>query len=153
MPLIRRSEMCRWDWRGGVLPESRSDRSGEHDCLRGNQIMGDAVIRIFNGKAQVVVDCFLRECLDSPIWRVNECDILEQWMGFLNCLQECGRVCDFFCSFFAAFIGGHQCARCVLEYNLGPVDCSGEDCLFILEIEAFNDEGRCVSDVLFFRLL
>ena len=107
MPLERRSEICRWDWSGGVLPESRSDRSGEHDCLRCNQVMGDAVIRIFDSKVQVVVDGFLRECLDSPIRRVNEGDILKQWVGFLDCLKECGGVCDFFDVFFAVFIGGH----------------------------------------------
>ena len=83
--LVRRVELCRWDWSGGVLPESRSDRSGEHDCLRCNQIMGDAVIGIFDSKAQVVVDSFLWECLDSPIWRVDEGDILEQGVRFLDC--------------------------------------------------------------------
>ena len=46
-----------------------------------------------------------------------------------------------------------MCTVCVLEYDLGPVDCSGEDRLFVLEVEAFDDEGRSVSDVLFFRLL
>ena len=83
-PLVRRMELCRRNWSGGVLPESRLDHSGEHDCLRCNQVMGDAVIGIFDGKAQVVVDGFLRECLDSPIRSVNECDILEQRVGFLN---------------------------------------------------------------------
>ena len=85
MPLIRRSEMCRWDWSGRVLPESRSDRSGEHDCLGGNQVIGDAVIWIFDGKAQIMVDGFLRESLDGPIRRVDKCGILEQWVGFLDC--------------------------------------------------------------------
>ena len=80
--LVRWGGMCRWDWSGMVLPESRSDRSGEHDCLRGNQVISDAIVRVFDGKAQVVVDCFLRECLDSPIRRVNECDFLEQWVRF-----------------------------------------------------------------------
>ena len=133
-----------------ILPESRSDRSGEHDCLRGNQVVSDAVIGIFDSKAQVVIDSLLRECLDSPIRRVNKGDLLEQWVGFLNCFKECGRVCDFLGSFFAAFIGDHRCARCVLEYNLGPVYCSGEDCSFVLEVEAFDNEGRGVPDVLFF---
>ena len=59
--LVRRVELCRWNWSGGVLPESRSDRSGKHDCLGGNQVMGDAVIGIFDGKAQIVVDGFLWE--------------------------------------------------------------------------------------------
>ena len=99
--------MCRRDWSGGILPESRSDCSGEHDCFRSNQVMGNAVIGIFDGEAQVMVNCFLRECLDSPIRRVNEGDILKQWVGFLDCLKECGGVCDFFDVFFAVFIGGH----------------------------------------------
>ena len=76
--------MCHWDWSGGVLPESRLDRSGEHDCFRSNQVVSDAVIGIFNGKAQVVIDGFLREGLDSPIWRVYKVGILEQWVGLLN---------------------------------------------------------------------
>ena len=46
--------------------------------------MSDAVIGIFDGEAQVVINCFLRECLDCPIWRVNEGDLLEQWVGFLD---------------------------------------------------------------------
>ena len=103
-------------WRGP--PESRSDRSGEHECFRSNQVMGNAIIGIFEGKTQVVVDCFLQECLDSPIWRVDEGDILEQWVGFLYCFKECGGVCDFVGCFFAIFIGIYQCAWCVLEYNL-----------------------------------
>ena len=77
--------MCCWDWGRRILPESRSDRSGEHDCLRCNQVMGDAVVGIFDGKAQVMVDGFLRESLDSPIRRMDKCGILEQWVGFLNC--------------------------------------------------------------------
>ena len=51
VPLVRRSEMCHWDWSGGILPESRSDCSGEHDCLRGNQVMGDVEVGIFDGEA------------------------------------------------------------------------------------------------------
>ena len=105
MPLIRRGEMCCWDWGRRILPESRSDRSGEHDCFRSNQVMSDAVIGIFNGKAQIVINGFLWEGLDSPIRRVNKGDILEQWVGFLHCLQECGGVCDFFGYFFAVLIG------------------------------------------------
>ena len=77
--------MCCWDWSGMVFPESRSDRSGEHDCVRSNQVMCDAVIRIFDGEAQVVIDSLIRKGLDSPIRRVNECGLLEQWVGFLNC--------------------------------------------------------------------
>ena len=87
--------MCRWDWSGRILPESRSDRSGKHDCLRGNQVMSNAVIGIFDGKAQVVVDGFIREGLDCPIRSVDECDILKQWVRFPNCVQECSGVCDF----------------------------------------------------------
>ena len=98
--------MCRWDWSGMILPESRSDRSGEHNCLRCNQVMSDAVIGIFDGKTQVMIDSFLRECLDSPIRRVNKGNILKQWVGFLDCFQECGGVCDFFCCFFAVLVDG-----------------------------------------------
>ena len=85
VPLIRWCEMCCRDWGRRILPESRSDRSGEHDCFRRNQVMSDAVIGIFDGKSQVMIDSFLREGLDSPIRRVNKGDLLEQWVGFLNC--------------------------------------------------------------------
>ena len=68
-----------------VFPESRSDRSGENDCFGSNQVMSDAVIRVFNSKTQIVVDGLIREGLNSPIRRVNKCGILEQWVGFLNC--------------------------------------------------------------------
>ena len=84
MPLVRRSDMCRWNWSGVVLPESWSDRSGKHDCVRLNQVIGDAVVGIFYGEAEIVVDGVLRECLDSPIRRMNESGFLEQWVGFLN---------------------------------------------------------------------
>ena len=85
MPLVGRGDMCRWDWSGMILPESRSDRSGEHDCVRGNQVVGDAAVGIFYGETQVMVDGVLRECLDSPIRRVDKCGFLEQWVGFLDC--------------------------------------------------------------------
>ena len=85
MPLVGRGDMCRWDWSGMILPESRSDRSGEHDCIRDNQVVGDAAVGIFYGEAQVMIDGVLRECLDSPIRRVDECGLLEQWVGFLDC--------------------------------------------------------------------
>ena len=51
--------MCCRDWGRKILPESRSDHSGEHDCFQSNQVMSDAVIGIFYGEAQVVVDGFL----------------------------------------------------------------------------------------------
>ena len=61
MPLVGRGDMCRWDWSGMILPESRSDQSGEHDCIRNNQVISDAAIGIFYGEAQVVIDGVLRE--------------------------------------------------------------------------------------------
>ena len=76
VPLMRPGEMCHWYWSGLVLPESRSDRSGEHNCFRSNQFIGDAVIRIFDSKVQVMIDGLLWERLDCPIRRVNECGFL-----------------------------------------------------------------------------
>ena len=55
-PLIRQGEMCCWNWSRMVFPESRSDRCGKHDCFWINQVVGDAVVGIFDGRAQVVVD-------------------------------------------------------------------------------------------------
>ena len=85
VPLIRCGEMCCWDWGRMVLPESRSDRSGEHDCVRVNQVIGNAAVGIFYGEVKVVVDGLFQKGFNSPIRRVNECGFLEQWVGFLDC--------------------------------------------------------------------
>ena len=68
-----------------ILPESRSDRSGEHDCFRSNQVVSDAVVGIFDSKAQIVVDGLIRKSFYCPVRRVNKCGFLEQWVGFPNC--------------------------------------------------------------------
>ena len=83
--LVRLSDMSCLNWGRMVLPESWSDRSGEHDCIRFNQVIGDAAVGIFYGEAEIMVDGVLRERLDSPVRRMDECGFLEQWVGFLDC--------------------------------------------------------------------